>query len=110
MEQRVRLGFAATLAFFCELFMFGLLITAGHLLFSGWTGWLIGMVFMAVAVWVWARWMAPTSQLRLDRRRRLLAQIILFAVVGGLVMTAGLAWWGLIFFVLACAVFTMYPE
>lgn len=110
MDEIPRLGFSAALAFFCELFMYGLLVATGHQLAAGWTGWILGVVLAGATVWVWARWMAPTSQLRLPRRRRLLAEIILFAAVGGLALLAGLAWWGMVFFIIATFAFTNYPQ
>lgn len=59
----------------------------------------------AVAVAIWARWMAPSSAHRLRRRPRVAAQTALFVAVGVVCVLAGLVGWGIAFAVVASAVF-----
>jgi len=41
-------------AFICELAMLALLVVAGHWLVDGWSGWLLGALFAAVAIAIWS--------------------------------------------------------
>ncbi len=60
-------GILDAIAFFVELAMVILLIFAGHGLASGWQGWALGAFLAFVAVGIWAQWMAPTSDKRLEQ-------------------------------------------
>ena len=98
-------GILDAIAFFVELAMVVLLIFAGHGLASGWQGWALGAFLAFVAVGIWAQWMAPTSDKRLENPTRFVVQAMMFATVGLYAVAAGLTWWGIAFAVIAIAVF-----
>lgn len=72
----------------------------------------LAIALPAVALGCWAVWAAPTSRRRLGDPWRLVAQIVLFAITAVLAAAAGLLIWGVIFAVLAAAIFSLtrlYP-
>ncbi|WP_345344047.1 YrdB family protein [Rhodococcus olei] len=63
----------------------------------------VGLPVAAAAVW--AVWMAPTSAHRLPNPRRLVVQVLLFAVTGVLAAATLAPWVGAVFFLAATTVF-----
>ena len=100
-----RVGAVDVLAFGCELAMFALLVAAGHGLADGWRGWALGVFLGAVAVAIWAQWMAPTSGRRLQNPQRFMVQVMLFVATALYAAAGGLLWWGVAFALVAIAVF-----
>lgn len=99
-------GLLGVLAFLCELVMIGLLAVAGWRLgTSSPTSITLAVLLPAVAIAIWARWMAPTSRHRLRRGPRVVAQTALFIAVGTACIYAGLTTWGIVFSIIASAVF-----
>ncbi|MEZ0447152.1 YrdB family protein [Cellulomonas sp. ICMP 17802] len=99
-------GVLGVLAFLCELAMVALLAVAGWRLGPSTPASLaLAVGLPAVAVAIWARWMAPASRHRLRRGPRVAAQTALFVAVGAVCVAAGLAAWGVTFAVIASAVF-----
>jgi len=106
-----RVGVIGALAFLCELAMIALLAVAGWRLgTSTWASIGLAVAFDAVAIGIWARWMAPTSAHRLRRGPRLAAQAALFVAVGAVCVFAGLTAWGVAFAVVATGVFAAARE
>ena len=98
-------------AFLCELAMVALLAVAGWRLGSGTaTSVALAVALPAVAVAIWARWMAPASGRRLRRRPRVAAQTALFVAVGVVCVLAGLVLWGIVFTCVAGPVFAVAKE
>jgi hypothetical protein len=104
-------GTLGVLAFVCELAMIALLAAAGWRIGTG-TGTRLALAIglPAVAVVIWARWMAPASAHRLRHRPRLAAQTALFVAVGSVCVYAGLTVGGVAFAVVATAVFAAVRE
>jgi amino acid transporter len=67
----------------------------------------LAILFPVFAVTCWGIWAAPTSRHRLDDPLRLIAQIILFVIIGALAAAAHLLPWGLAFTVAAVTVFSL---
>ena len=106
-----RVGVIGVLAFLCELAMIALLAVAGWRLgTSGWASIGLAVGFCALALGIWARWMAPTSAHRLRRRPRFAAQTALFLTVGAVGVHSGLTAWGVAFAVVATGVFAAARE
>lgn len=102
-----QIGFADMVAFACELAMFVVVIVAVNHLVDGGRSWLIGIAAaLAIAV-VWARWMAPSSEHRLEDPARYIAQAVLFIAVGALAAVSGLLWVGVGFTVVSLAAFAL---
>lgn len=99
------LGPLDALAFVCELAMVVLLVFAGHGFADGWLGWGIGAFLAAVAISIWAQWMAPTSARRLENPTRFTVQVMLFLTVALYAAAGGLAWWGVGFAIVAIGTF-----
>lgn len=93
------------LAFACELAMLVLLVASGHGFTGGWLGWAIGVFLAAVAISIWAQWMAPNSVRRLDNPARFTVQVMLFLTVALYAAGGGLAWWGIGFAIVAIGTF-----
>ena len=85
--------------------MFALLVAAGHGMADGWRGWALGAFLAFVAVGIWAQWMAPTSDKRLDNPTRFTVQVMLFLTVGLYAAAGGLLWWGVAFAVVSIIAF-----
>ena len=101
-----RIGLLGVLAFLCELAMIALLAVAGWRLGSSTLASIaLAVGLCAVAIGIWARWMAPASSHRLRRGPRVAAQTALFVAVGTVGIFAGLTAWGIAFAVVASAVF-----
>jgi uncharacterized protein DUF2568 len=101
-------GAVAILSFVCELAMLALLAYAGWRIGDSTATRLISaIVSPAVAVAVWARWMAPASPARLRDPARLVAQVAVFAAVGAALVVADRPWSGVGFAALASAVFAL---
>lgn len=96
-ESEPRIGYADMVAFACEIAMFVLLIAAINYLVDGGRSWLIGAALAIVVAVVWARWIAPSAERRLDDPARYTAQAALFVMVGALAAFGGLLWWGVVF-------------
>lgn len=99
------LGPLDALAFVCELAMVVLLVFAGHGFTGGWLGWAIGAFLAAVAISIWAQWMAPNSARRLENPTRFTVQVMLFLTVALYAAGGGLAWWGVGFAVVSIGTF-----
>jgi hypothetical protein len=67
----------------------------------------LAILFPAVAFTCWGIWAAPTSRRRLGDPPRLIAQVILFVIIGVLAAVAHLMAWGLAFTVVAVTVFSL---
>ncbi len=95
-------------AFAAEIAMLVLLVLSGTRIGSG-LGLHITLAigFPVVAFAFWGIWAAPTSRRRLDDPWRLAAQIILFVITAVLAAAAHMAVWGVIFAVVAVAVFVL---
>ncbi len=94
------------LAFLCELVMIALLVVSGWRLGTGTAASVaLAVGLPAVAIGIWARWMAPASRHRLRRGPRVAAQTALFIGVGTVCIYAGLTVWGVAFSIVASAVF-----
>jgi hypothetical protein len=94
------------LAFVCELAMLAVLALSGWDLGSG--GLLsvsLAVFYPALALLLWAVWLAPRASRRLPDPWRLVAQLALFGGSGAFVATAGHVVLGVLFAVVACAVF-----
>lgn len=101
-----RVGPLEAVSFLCELSMLVILALAG----AAATDSLLGKVMLAVALpvvaaGVWAVWMAPTSGRRLPNPARLYVQVALFAVTAVVAGAFLVPLVGLVFFVVATAVF-----
>lgn len=94
-------------AFVCELAMVVLLVLAGHGIAGGWQGWALGGFLAFVAIGIWAQWMAPTSDKRLENPTRLTVQVMMFLTVGIYAAAGGLVWWGIGFAVVAITTFVV---
>ena len=104
--DRHSVGLLGVLGFLCELVMIGLLAVAGWRLGTSTAlSVALAVVLPAVAIAIWARWMAPTSGHRLRRGPRVAAQTALFIAVGTVCIYAGLTTWGIVFSIVASAVF-----
>lgn len=98
----------SVLAFLCEMAMLAALVTAGWGLASTrLVQVLLAVALPAVAVALWALWLAPTGGHRLADPARFIAQAALFAATGALLAVAHKPWWGIWFAVVAIAVFAL---
>lgn len=61
----------------------------------------------AVAIGLWAVWLAPTGAHRLPDPARFIAQAALFAATGALLAVTHKPWWGVAFAVVAIVVFAL---
>ena len=103
---RSTVGLLGVLAFLCELVMIGLLAVAGWRLgTSSATSITLAVLLPAVAIAIWALWMAPASPRRSRCGPRVAAQTALFIAVGTVCIYAGLTTWGIVFTIVASAVF-----
>ncbi|WP_370617630.1 YrdB family protein [Mumia sp. Pv 4-285] len=84
-------------AFTCELAAMVLLGFAGWSLGDGWwRGAVLAVALVAVAVWFWGRWLAPTSPRRVPMPHRLWVKAGFYVVVGVLGTLAGYPVWALL--------------
>ena len=102
-----KVGFADMVAFACELAMFVVVVAAVNSLVDGWRHWLVSLAAVVAIAAVWARWMAPRSEHRLQDPARYIAQAVLFVGVGALAAVAGLIWVGVGFTVVALGAFAL---
>lgn len=94
------------LQFVCELAMLALLAIGGwELGGGGLLGIALAVLYPAIALLVWAVWLAPRSNERLADPWRLLVQIALFAATGVVVAIGGHLTIGIVFAVVAVAAF-----
>lgn len=100
--------FAVALAQFgCELAMLVLLGLAGWRLGNdGLVGISLAVLYPAIAVLIWAAWLAPRADHRLPDPWRLLVQIGLFVATGTAVALAGHLTTGIVFSVVASVAFS----
>lgn len=110
MPEPQKTGILDALAFACEIAMVVLLVLAGHGFVPGWFGWLVGLVLAAMAVVIWAQWMAPSSDRRLPLPQRRAVQVVMFVTTGVYALAGGLGWWGPGFALFASAVFLLRRE
>lgn len=99
------LGPLDAVAFVCEIAMVVILVLAGHGFADGWRGWAVGAFLAMVAVGIWAQWMSPTSPRRLELPTRFVVQVMLFVTVALYAAAGGLVLPGIVFAVIAIAVF-----
>jgi cytochrome b len=67
----------------------------------------LAILFPAIAATCWGIWAAPTARHRLDDPPRLIAQIVLFVIIGVLAAATHLMAWGLAFTVAAVTIFSL---
>jgi cytochrome b subunit of formate dehydrogenase len=92
--------------FLAELGMLVLLAISGWALGNGGLlGICLAVLYPALAILVWAVWLAPRSQDRLDDPARLVVQILLFAATATATAFAGHVVVGIVFGVIAIAAF-----
>ncbi|MFD1825282.1 MULTISPECIES: YrdB family protein [Mumia] len=92
-----RVGPLDLLAFTCELAALVLLALAGWVLGDGWwRGLVLAAALVAVAVWFWGRWLAPTSPRRVAMPQRLWVKAAFYIAVGTLGALAGFSLWALV--------------
>src|SRR5579872_1727018 len=78
------------LAFACELAMLALLVVSGWSLGDGGLlGIALAVLYPAVAVLVWARWIAPTATRRLPDPWRFVVQVVLFGLTSAAAAASG---------------------
>lgn len=65
------------------------------------------MALPALAIALWAFWLAPTGEHRLPDPARFIAQAALFAATGALLAFTHRPWWGVTFAVVAIVVFAL---
>lgn len=68
---------------------------------------LLAVLLPVVMALVWAYWMAPTSARRLQDPWRFVGQVALFVLTGALAVATGLVVVGIVFAVIAIAVFAL---
>lgn len=102
-----QIGFADMVAFACEIAMFVVLVASVNSLVDGWRHWLVSLAAVIAVAAVWARWMAPRSERRLQDPARYIAQAVLFIAIGVLAAVAGLPWVGLGFAVVSLGAFAL---
>jgi hypothetical protein len=91
----------------CELAMLVLLALAGWDLGNdGLVGISLAVLYPAIALLIWAAWLAPRADHRLPDPWRLLVQIALFTATGTAVALAGHLTTGIAFAVVACVAFS----
>jgi hypothetical protein len=96
----------AVAEFFCEIAMLVLLVIGGWGLGSGGLlGIALAVLYPAIALLIWAVWLAPRSDDRLDDPWRLIVQVALFAATGAVVALAGHVTTGVLFALIAVAAF-----
>jgi hypothetical protein len=99
-------GVVAALAFACEVAMLVLLVVAGIGLASSTPARIVLAVALPVAAAaIWGSLMAPKARHRLADPARLVAQAVLFVATGVLLAAAGHPVLGVVFAVVAVAVF-----
>ncbi len=103
--ERVR--FIDMVAFVCEVATFVLLVVAVNALIDGGRSWLISIPVAIALALVWARWIAPTAERRLDDPHRYFAQAAIFLAVGAAAVIAGLLWWAVVCTVASLAAFAL---
>ena len=92
--------------FACELAMLTLLALGGwDLGGGGLLGIALAVLYPSIALLIWAVWLAPRSNERLDDPWRLLVQIVLFVATGAVVAIAGHLATGIVFGLVAVAAF-----
>ena len=65
----------------------------------------IGLIIGAVAIGIWAQWMALHSGRRLENPTRFTVQVMMFLTVALYSAAAGLTLWGIAFAIIAIATF-----
>jgi hypothetical protein len=92
--------------FGCELAMLTLLALGGWWLGNGGLlGIALAVLYPSISLLIWAVWLAPRSNDRLDDPWRLIVQVALFAATGAVVALAGHVTTGVIFALIAVAAF-----
>lgn len=93
-------------AFLVELTMLTVLALSGAAASENtWLRGGVAIVLPVIAASIWAVWMAPASTHRLANPRRLAAQVALFVVTAILAAVLLAPWVGVVFLVVAIAVF-----
>ncbi len=108
MSERETPGVVDAAAFGCELALLVTLAVAGAGLGSSTVVHIVlAVVLPVLAAGIWGVWMAPNSSRRLADPVRFISQVVLFIAAGVLVAAAGRLWWGVVFTVVAVAVFAL---
>lgn len=99
-----RIGPLDVLAFACELAALVLLALAGWALGDGWwRGPVLAVALVAVAVWFWGRWLAPSSPHRVALPQRLWVKRAFYVVVGVVGALGGYPLWALLLVLVAAS-------
>ena len=94
------------LAFGCELWMLGTLALSGWDLGNGGLlGICLAIFYPAVAIAIWAAWLAPRGRGRIDDPWRFIVQVVMFAGTGAIAALAQHVVLGVVFAVVAVGVF-----
>lgn len=102
------IGVVSVSAFVCEIAMLVALAVGGWALSTHpVVQVLLAVALPAVAIALWAFWLAPTGAHRLPDPVRFIVQAALFAATGALLAATHRPWWGVAFAVVAIAVFAL---